>query len=104
MKKHFSILIFLLLVNFGYAQVNTTFRTNASDFTISNKEIYKVISSTTSQSFTNIVGAPQLPVTTQSFALPAGAVVSNLSVVNGSKTQMGRGVIYLFILHNHNVL
>ena len=96
MKKYFSILVFLFLVNFGYGQVTTTFRTNASDFTITNKEIYKVINNATSQSCTIIVGAPQLPVTTQSFALPAGAVVSNLSVVNGSKIVMGGGNLLVY--------
>jgi hypothetical protein len=93
MNKYISILVFLFLANFGFGQVSTTFRTTASDFTINNKEIYKAVNSINSQSFTNIVGAPQLPVTTQTFVLPAGSVVTNLSVVNGSKIQMG-GVIY----------
>jgi hypothetical protein len=55
MNKYIPILVFLFLANFGFGQVNTIFRTNNIDFTITNKDIYNFVNSTSSQSFTNIV-------------------------------------------------
>ena len=103
MKKLYHIVAFLAIINFASAQISSTFTSKNTDFTIATNGIYKVINSTDSQSATDQVGAPQLPVMVRKFALPAGSVVTNLSVSNGSKTQMG-GVIYSSILHNHLVL
>lgn len=91
MNKYISILVFLFLTNIGFGQVSSIFRTTNSDFTIISKDIYKIISNNQSQTTTTQIGAPQLPVLTQSFALPQGSIVTNLSVSNGSKTEMGGG-------------
>ncbi len=99
MKKLYKIVLFLFAVQFGSAQVNTIFNTKTSDFTISNKDIYKIINCTEIQTTTSQIGAPQLPVTTRTFALPQGSVVTNLSVANGSKIEIG--VIFTYIQLNH---
>ena len=102
MKKLFQIISFIVTIQFSLAQVSTTFRTTNVDFTIVSSGIYKVVSNSQNQTSTTQVGAPQLPVTSQTFALPQGSVVTSLAIANGSKIEMG-GLIYLSILHNHLV-
>ena len=96
MKKLYHILVFLTIANFASGQVSGVYATKNTDFTIATNGIYKVINSADSQATTDQVGAPQLPVIVRKFDLPAGSIVTNLSVSNGSKIQMGSGNMLLY--------
>ncbi len=91
MKKIFQILSFIIVSQFTWAQVNATYNTKNNDFTIDSKDIYKIIKSTESVSDFGKPGAPQLPIVSRNYVLPAGSVVTNLSISNGSKIEIGGG-------------
>jgi hypothetical protein len=91
MKKLFQIVLYLLVNQFTFAQVNADFSTKNTDFTIVNKDVYKVVNSTENSIESGKLGTPQLPTFSRNYVLPAGSLVTNLSVSNGSKTEMGGG-------------
>ena len=84
-------MLLVLVMQNGFSQVSAVYKTTNTDYFISNNRIYKTITDKKASGTTTQIGAPQLPIITQNFALPQGSVVTNLSVTNGSKTQMGGG-------------
>lgn len=77
---------------FSLAQVITNFSTKNTDFSIGSNGIYNIVNSTeTNNTDFNKIGTPQLPIFSRNYVLPAGSVVTNLSVSNGSKIEMSGG-------------
>lgn len=89
MKKLYQVLFFLVVSQFTWSQVNFTYSTKNTDFTIESKDIYKILKSTESVNDFSKSGTPQLPIFSRNYVLPAGSVVANLSIANGSKTEIG---------------
>ena len=92
MKKLFQIFIFLLTSQFTLAQVIANFSTKNTDFSIVSNGIHNIVNSTeTNNTDFNKIGTPQLPIFSRNYALPQGSIVTNLSIANGSKIEMGGG-------------
>ncbi len=91
MKKLYQIVLYLLVNQFTFAQVSANFSTKNTDYTIVNKDVYKIVNSAESSIESGKPGAPQLPIVSRNYVLPAGSVVTNLSISNGSKIEMGGG-------------
>ncbi len=103
MKKFFQMFLYLAFSQATLAQVNANFSTKSTDFTIGTKDVYKIVNSTESTIESSKLGAPQLPAFSRNYVLPAGSVVTNLSVSNGSKIEMG-GVMFICIQPNNLAL
>lgn len=88
MKKLYYLIILFLLSNFGFSQVTDSFLTKTSDFKIGAKNEYTIVENLFNSNYTSQEGAPQLPVFSRSYVLPAGSIVSGVSYSNGSKTEM----------------
>ncbi len=91
MTKLYQILLFLAVSQLNWGQVNANFSTKNTDFSIVTKDIYNIINSSESTIESGKLGTPQLPIFSRNYVLPAGSVVANLSITNGSKTEMGGG-------------
>lgn len=93
MKKQFYFITFLLISYVACGQVSDHFSSEVSDFKITSKSPYTIIESTKSSNFASQVGAPQLPVISRNYLLPAGSVVTNVSFTNGIKTLLGDNLL-----------
>lgn len=83
MKKIFTYLLFLIIA-YCPAQISHTLSSQSSDFQITQEGSYKFIRGKNTSRITPVVGAPQLPVISESFVLPPGSTVTNISINNGT--------------------
>lgn len=63
--------VLLCIATTVLAQVSHTFTSQVSNYQITPEQTYKVVTTQQTNTFTSQVGAPQLPVFTKSFVLPA---------------------------------
>ncbi len=88
--KNFIHLIFLFFIStISYSQVTDSFTSLSTDFKVSSKNEYTVIESSKTSNHTQQIGAPQLPIYTLNYVLPAGSVLTNVSASNMNKTTLG---------------
>lgn len=88
MKNIICFIIILLSSTIVQSQVTDLFITNTADFNVSSKNEYTVIENKLYSNYTPQTGAPQLPIYSRSYVLPAGSKVSTLSFSNGSKATL----------------
>jgi Peptidase family C25/FG-GAP-like repeat/Propeptide_C25 len=88
MKRIYLFILFFISL-LGFSQVNDLFTTQTADFSIASKNQYTVVETNKTSLFTNQIGAPQLPVFSRNYVLPAGSIVSNVSYSNGGKILLG---------------
>ena len=94
MKKIF-ITAFTFIVSTCLAQFTDVLQIPSSHFKASIKNEYTTLENQLSSTYTDKIGAPQLPTYQKSYALPAGSIVSNISYVTSGKTLLGNNY-YLY--------
>lgn len=92
MKRLFtSLLLFVAVIPF--AQVSHSFSSQVANYQITTKQTYKIVTNQQSDNFTAQVGAPQLPVFTKSFVLPAGSTVTKIVINNQNQVLMASNIL-----------
>ncbi len=87
----FSVLLYIATT--VSAQVSHAFTSQVADYQIATEQAYKVVVNQQTNTFTTQVGAPQLPVFTKSFVLPAGSTVTNVLVSNQSEVLLNGNIL-----------
>lgn len=89
MKKYTFLSILFVISYIASSQVNDTFLSQISDYTITSKNQYTLVESKENSDYTAVIGAPKLPVFSKSYVLPPGSIVTNVTSSNGSKILLG---------------
>ena len=88
--KNLLFSVLLLMATTVSAQVSHVFTTQVVDYQISTEQAYKLVTTTQTDNFTTQAGAPQLPVFSKNFVLPAGSTVTNIGISNQSEILLAR--------------
>lgn len=91
--KNLFFAVLSLLTAIAVAQVSHSFTSQIADYQITTEQSYKVVTHQQTGNFTTQVGAPQLPVVTKNFVLPAGSTVTNISISNQNQVLIASNLL-----------